>query len=257
MTTHIPPPSTTGDSGRASGALPFRHTARGRRGNPQAWMVTFTDLVALMLTFFVMLYAMSTVEQQRWQSLVNSLADQLNAVGQQPLAVPEVHRDMPAETPTPGTDLDYLSGLLRGQLLTVPPLDRAVLRREPDRLLVSLPANLLFPPDGADLDARAAQAVFALGGVLRNLPNRIEVVGHADPRPPGPDFASNWELSLLRARAIGAALVRAGYVGAVVARGYGSGRYGSLPADWAPEKRRALARRVDVVIHESAREALP
>jgi len=40
----------------------------------QAWLVTFTDLVALMLTFFVMLFAMSKVEQRKWQNLTDALA---------------------------------------------------------------------------------------------------------------------------------------------------------------------------------------
>src|SRR3546814_1780661 len=45
---------------------------RGRnQSDAQAWLLTFTDLTALMLTFFVLLFSMSTIEKPNWQSLVN------------------------------------------------------------------------------------------------------------------------------------------------------------------------------------------
>src|SRR3546814_7872199 len=52
---------------------------RGRnQSDAQAWLLTFTDLTALMLTFFVLLFSMSTIEKPNWQSLVNSLAPRLD-----------------------------------------------------------------------------------------------------------------------------------------------------------------------------------
>ncbi len=214
-------------------------------------MITFTDLVALMLTFFVMLFAMSTLETQKWQSLVDSLAENLSAVGERPVAVPQADFDMPAESPPPGTDLDYVAGLLREQLPAMPSLDAAELLRADDRLLISLPADLLFAPDGVELAGDAAPAQ-ALGAAMRNLPNRIEVAAHGAPGRPD---ASPWELSLLRARAVAAALARAGYDGPVAALGYGEGRSRALPQSWSPQRRRRFARRVDLVIHDTAREA--
>ena len=52
----------------------------GGQRSSQAWLVTFTDLVALMLTFFVMLFAMSKIEHRQWQNLTDALAQDLDAV---------------------------------------------------------------------------------------------------------------------------------------------------------------------------------
>ena len=43
-----------------------------------AWMVTFADLTALMLTFFVLLFSMSKVETSHWEAIVDSLKHELN-----------------------------------------------------------------------------------------------------------------------------------------------------------------------------------
>lgn len=50
-----------------------RHPASDR-----AWIVTFADLAALMLTFFVMMFAMSGVKSDLWRSTVNSLTQALH-----------------------------------------------------------------------------------------------------------------------------------------------------------------------------------
>lgn len=226
-----------------------------RKDDANAWMVTFTDLVALLVTFFVMLFAMSTVKIYDWQALTESLRNQLNTITESEQAAPMLRMDMPSPDRTPGTDLDYLSSLLRAQLANAPVLQGASVRREVDRIFVSLPSSLLF--DGGDytLTEGATQAVFELGGVLRNITNRVEVAGHADPRPPASRYPSNWELSLLRAQSVAAALRQAGYDGSVVARGYGHAQFQALPDTLPIQERQAIGRRVDVVVHSGAREA--
>lgn len=226
-----------------------------RRNDANAWLVTFTDLIALMLTFFVMLYAMSAVNTSQWQNLSDSLRQRLSTVLDKPQASPTFKLDMPSSDRTPGADLDYVTELLRSQLAEHPRLERSIVRREEGRVFVSLPADMLFEPGEFELKQRAEKAVFALGGILRNIENRIEVAGHADPRPPGERYPSNWELSMLRAQSVAAALVEAGYDEAVIARGYGDAQYGDLPESMPKQERQALARRVDVVIGASAQEA--
>lgn len=263
MTEMPPPPPSPKSAGRKDGAqgpnLPgpavFGHR-KGRKDATGAWMVTFTDLVALLLTFFVMIFAMSTVKVADWKSLTESLRRQLSSVVGTEVARPSMRLDVPAPERTLGTDLDYLAELLQGQLAEAPPLDQARIRRDSDRVYVSLPSDLLFGSGAYTLTDAAETAVFEIGGVLRNLSNGVAVVGHADPRKPQARYPSNWELSLLRSRAVAAALRQAGVDGAIRARGYGDARYHELPADLPTEKRQALARRVDIVIHEVVREPI-
>src|SRR3970040_2957633 len=78
----------------------------------RVWLITFTDLVALMLTFFVMLFAMSNVKLTEWRSIINSLSQTLR---------PEVTKTVPAPSSAfnIGTifrkraiDIDYLASVL-------------------------------------------------------------------------------------------------------------------------------------------------
>lgn len=227
--------------------------ARATRPGAGIWLITFTDLAALMLALFVMLFSMSTMDEAKWRRVTAALSpdgDPRSEEGTAP-AVSAARNIAAAET-APGRDLDYLAALLARQMAAEPRLAEAILRRGGDRIVISLPEGLLFAPDSATPHARSDAPLFTLAGLLRNLPNRIEVEGHTDPDPPNAArYASNWDLSLRRALAVRAALERAGYSRPVVARGYGASRFGALSPRLDPRRRYALARRVDIVIHEA------
>ncbi|MDJ0609916.1 MAG: flagellar motor protein MotB [Kiloniellales bacterium] len=231
-------------------------TAPALRPPSQAWLVTFTDLIALMLTFMVLLFAMSKVEQRRWQNLVDALTQNLNAVREMPAAAPTATLDVEDVETLPGFDLDYLSALLSQNLAADPLLSDVLLTRMEGRLVIALPSALLFESGSVQPSARAPEVLNALAGQLRYVGNKIEVAGHADPRPPGGGIPSNWELSLARARNVAFLLNAAGLEGRIVARGYGHSRFDSLSQKLQGARRLVIGRRVEVVIHDY-REALP
>ncbi len=218
------------------------------------WVMTFTDLIALLITFFVMLFAMSQVEQRKWQNLTDSLATDVDAVREIALALPSKELDMETVETLPGRDLDYLATLLRQQMAEDEALTGALIQRLEDRLIISLPGDLLFSPDQPTLVETGDQAVRALGALIRNVTNRIEVTGYADPSPPGAGYASNWELSLDRAMQVADLLGQAGYRGDIVARGFGDSRFAQLSSALRVGQRLALARRVDIVVHDDVGE---
>jgi chemotaxis protein MotB len=229
-------------SGPAAAPLAPEAPARATRRGAGTWLITFTDLAALMLALFVMLFSMSTMDEAKWRRV---------AVGRQAVRGRGARRLGRAQHRR-GRDLDYLAALLARQMAAEPRLAEAILHRGGDRIVISLPEGLLFAPDSATPHARSAAPLFTLAGLLRNLPNRIEVEGHTDPDPPNAArYASNWDLSLRRALAVRAALERAGYSRPVVARGYGASRFEALSPRLDPRRRYALARRVDIVIHEA------
>ena len=124
----------------------------------QAWLVIFTDLMAMMLAFFVLLFSMSQIEQQKWQGLVEALSSDLNALPNVANSKPAVEYQPEQEAVVPGADLDYLTPVIREQIATHPLLARATVHRAAERLGISLPAGLLFgagaPGRGARLGAR-------------------------------------------------------------------------------------------------------
>ena len=220
-------------------------------GDP-VWLITFADLVGLMLAFFVMMFAMSGIDGAKWRGVANALSRSLDPVIAVEDEGPRAERNVEEVAIEPGSDLDYLAALLARELAAEPALAAAVLRPVDDRIVISLPADLLFEPISARLGGQAGPALFALGGLLRNLDNRIEVAGHADRRAiDSPDYPSNWELSLARALAVADALRESGYGRPIVARGYGDSRFDEISPRLAAARREALARRVDIVIREA------
>ena len=254
-----PTPSSTADT--AAGAEPTawiasasEETFSPRIDSSNAWMVTFTDLVALMLAFFVLLYAMSHVREPEWQNLISSLRDDLEAVSLARIFVPKTDRAIKPVNTVPGQSLDYLTFLLTDQMAKHPQLTEATIARQDDRLIISLPSDLLFTPGSASPGVTGQAAIFSLGTLLGRVGNRVEIAGHADPIPPVASYPSNWELSLARAAAVSDILTRSGYAGQIVARGHGDTHYRFISQHLPEADRKALARRVDVIVHKNSAE---
>lgn len=216
------------------------------------WLLTFADLIALLLAFFVLIYATQKVERAPWQALVKSLSQSLNPehllVEPRPSAVSNIRLLARARA----LDLGYLDALLKGVVAQEPSLAGVVVQELNDRLVISLPGELLFSPGDATPIAGADRAVAALATELRNIGNRIDVFGYTDPKPVHDKrFASNWELSLARARAVARMLHAAGYIRRVAAYGLADSRYAELAGIEPVERRNRIARRVDIVVRQA------
>jgi len=218
-----------------------------------AWMVTFTDLVSLMLTFFVLLYSMSSLQIDKWDKMTDNLSQTLNPNKIKTVAAATAEFNIGTIFRRPATNLDYLSSVLSAGVANDPLLSKSRVMLLEDRLVIALPGDLLFPPGKADMPKEARAALFTLGGLLSNVSNQIGVNGHTDPVPPAPGkgFTSNWELSMARASAVANALRRSGYTNDIFAFGYADSRFQQLPKMEA-SARSALGRRVDIIIFSSA-----
>ncbi len=218
------------------------------RGPSKAWMVTFTDLVSLMLTFFVMLFAMSNIKVDKWDSMIDALSQSLNAPGTKAVVVSSAEYNVATIIRKQAINLDYLASVLEKTVTEDEVLAHSRIMRLEDRLVIALPGDLLFTPARADLSEKAREAVFNLGGVLRNIGNQIGINGHTDPvLVTGGAYTSNWELSMARAAAVANALRRSGYAEDIVAYGFADSRFSQLP-DLPTDQRHALGRRVDIVV---------
>jgi len=215
----------------------------------KAWLVTFTDLVSLMLTFFVLLFSMSSVQVDRWEEMIDTLSRTLNPNKEEAVSAPTAQYNISTVFRRRAINLDYLEAVLADKMFADDILQQARLFLGEDRLIISLPGDLFFQPGNAILSEKAKQALFVLGGILRNVNNQVGVNGHTDPKPvSGGKYTSNWELSLGRAIAVANSLKRAGYTDDIIAYGYSDSRYLSLPAGLTEERRDKLARRVDIVV---------
>lgn len=220
-----------------------------------AWLVTFADLIALLLAFFVMMYATQRVEQGNWQAMVESLSRSFNPDSTDVALERSADRNVKSIRNRGGADLGYLESLIVGVRDSQPLLTGMMVRRLQDRLILSLPGELLFPPGRAEPVAGAKRRILLIADMLRNLPNRLQVFGHSDPRAAsGVSFASNWELSLARADTVATMMANAGYDRSIDAFGLAGSRYAEIPGTVSTKRRLALARRVDIVIRNRLAE---
>lgn len=233
------------------------HTESRKPEDSSAWIVTFSDLLALMLTFFVLMFAMSSVKYDAWRALVNALSEQLSA--SQDWRTPWLPNDKAVGRVfvARAVNLDYLNRLLEDKIAQHPVLTLAVVHRLDDRLILSIPAELLFEAGGATLSDSAKAAVRDLSDGFKYVANRIEMIGHTDPAPlkGSGQYASNWELSLARASALARVFVDAGYERPINAYGVADARFYDLDKSLAETVRLRLSRRVDLVVRSGGSEA--
>ena len=114
-----------------------------------AWLVTFADLLALMLTFFVLLFSMSQVRLDAWESLVEAMTDRMSPRDEW-REVRLVRENQVERVDRVGAvELGYLEAVLAERLRADVLLSDAVMQRLDDRLVLSLPGDLMFEPSRA------------------------------------------------------------------------------------------------------------
>lgn len=219
-------------------------------GGKSMWLISFTDVMALMLTFFVLLFAMSNPKEEEWDKFTHNIQENFNRFHGQVLnRGKEDAVNIDKVNFSQALDLNYLKVLMGNLIRDEKSLEGVRLVDAAGRLIISLPHHLLFDSGAANIKEQAHDALFTIGGALRRIKNRIEIVGHADPRPlSGSKFSSNWELSLSRAASVAAGLESFGYESPISIKGQGSGRFDDIPDSFSVAERLDLSRRVDIVI---------
>ncbi|HTH97323.1 MAG TPA: flagellar motor protein MotB [Stellaceae bacterium] len=133
------------DGTPASGGQPGLFGLYGRPVSA-GWMVTFADLLALLVSFFVLLFATTTVDPETWSRVVQSMRPYVGGTVLHPQGRP------PAETaaPSPGRDLNYPEVLLRQLQDTHPGLvNMGIDRREHALVLHDLGNSAAKEPSNA------------------------------------------------------------------------------------------------------------
>lgn len=218
------------------------------------WILSFADLLSLLLCFMVMTFAMSNIARDQRTPVeagaVNSIAKTIDWPGDE---LPSAAARLSADTtmPAPALDLDYVAAVLDTTLQAHRLLRETRVERADDRLVLAMPADLLFATGETKVADEALPPLEALARVLENLSNPVGILGHAG-REPLPDGGepSYWELSLARALAVADTLARSGLKRPIACYGLADSYLDGLPDDSEIEHQ-LIARRVDLVVYAS------
>lgn len=222
----------------------------------QQWMMTFADLLSLVLTFFVLIFSMSTIKMKVWEDVTKSLSQRLDPEREVEFTPPAVELTTPQERIVIAQDLDYLHTILEEQMKTFPHPDMVKMQRLDDRVVISLAGGAAFQKGSINTTRRAEQGLVFLSDILSNIGNRIDVHGNADPEPINTAaYPSNWALSLARAMTVARELQEKGYVYRIRSYGRGASHASTITTRIDDDERFALGRRVDIIIRSGVGEA--
>lgn len=214
----------------------FDETAPAPPSNNYAWIVTFSDLMSLMLAFFVMLFSMSQLQTQAWKSIVGGLSDKLSPGHERSILKTEKEARPFRVLEPKGIDLGYLETVIREKFRNHPVLANANIHGREDRVVIALPVDLLFEPESAEAAKMAPAALETISQTLASIKNRVEIhVYSAEGERPalsGLDgYGSTWELSLSRALTIKKLFIQSGLSLTILPVGHSVTPSSSQPAE--------------------------
>ncbi|MBP1971212.1 chemotaxis protein MotB [Virgibacillus natechei] len=249
-----------------------RNRRRKDRHIDESWLLPYSDLLTLLVALFIVLFAMSDVDAQRYQELAEVFQSEFSSAGtgiveydQVPVEIPvesneedEVEEDESEEEEEIEDQRDTALELLQLQDLQEE-IDHYIeennLAEElgtaltDEGLLISIENEITFESASAVVNREGEEIAHEIADLLHTDPPRqIVISGHADDRPMNnEEFESNWELSVQRA---------VNFMGIILendeldparysAKGYGE-HQPILPN--TSEENRALNRRVEVLV---------
>lgn len=213
-----------------------------------AWLLSMTDMIALMLTFFVLLFSMSSLINDQFLTIrdPSKTDDDLKIAESRQLTFNADKKEIRYVLPT-----KYIFNILEQHIAKSPLLRDVHLGRGDKWLVLSLPNTLLFRPAQDRLFPEAHLVLMELVSSLSSLGNKIVLVGHAGPEQISTvRFPSNWHLTLARATAVRQSLIELGLSGPIDIYSRSFGDFFKISNDFSPPQRRQLGRRVDIVIYE-------
>ena len=238
----------------------------------ERWLVSYADFITLLFAFFVVMYALSTINEGKYKVLSDSIVEAFKNAptsekiiyipSPRPQSAAESGKPIPQIIPMQKPDVspaaeaekkrrrENMKSVATDILKVMEPLVKGgqVKVTESNRgISVEINASLLFDIAKADLNSASISVLTAVAKVLATDTHQIQVEGYTDNLPiKSPVFPSNWELSTARASSVIRLFAENGVGGdRMVAIGYAENR--PVDGNETPEGR-ARNRRVTVMI---------
>lgn len=241
-------------SGKSGGSGDSGHDNTGA----MRWLLTYADLITLLMVFFVVMYAISNVDAAKYKALAHSLGEAFSrfAPAQQSSALSPAVSDAGASSGIlDGQTLEQFASNISEYVQEKGLQSEVRVRLEERGLAISLVGSVMFDLGRAEIRSEGLQIIDKVADYLANTKNYVSVEGSTDDLPVNTYmYPTNWELSVHRAVNVVRYLVekRGLSPARFIASGYGEFRP-LYPND--SEQNRAKNRRVDIVILRPRGEA--
>ena len=191
-----------------------------KKGAP-AYMNTYGDMMTLLLTFFVLLFSMSTIDAEKYQQLVSSMSHASisifdggtsmkvdtnilqNGMSQFPVSENIITIQ---ENAAAAKELDMMAQEIEQYTKEQSIDDKVTVEQQGDHVTIRFGDVSLFDPGKAELKAGSIPTLNTVGNKLKSYLDQgyqMKIMGHTDNRPiKNSQFPSNWELSNARAIAV-------------------------------------------------------
>lgn len=224
-----------------------RKKKKGDDINPNAWLDTYADTITLLLTFFILLYSMSSVDAKKLNELSNALQKSLRG----DVKVEELSDIKEIATNNEKTSEQIQEDLVKkvNETIEANSFTDVIKVRDEDRgVVLQLDETILFDPGKADLMKKSQNVLNMVTKIVKDLPNDVLIEGNTDDIPMfNKEFQSNWELSTARAVSVVKYFVSDKKLDPTRFSVKGYGEYKPLVENNST-KNRTINRRVDILI---------
>jgi chemotaxis protein MotB len=192
-----------------------KNLSAGQEQNPNAWLITFGDLVMLLLTFFVLLLTMSSMDTKK---LRETFSHFMGAPGVLELAgsrqITDLHSFITKYGSADGQlvlDQDLIKRLLTPSYKSDKNTEKKIkdyykkidMTDDNRGIVFSFQEDILFAPGGATLKKEVFPFLDSIAETIESCPNEITIMGHTDNIPIRSRlYGSNWELSIYRGHSV-------------------------------------------------------
>ncbi|HID78473.1 MAG TPA: flagellar motor protein MotB [Planctomycetaceae bacterium] len=178
------------------------------------WVVTFGDMMSLLLTFFVLLFSMSEIKEDQLQALIQSLRKEFGHATATVSLMPG-HMKPITSAPSP---LSSMGRAMRahtmngGAKVPAPVGDFPPVRAARSGNQTAIGGIIFFRPGQSELDPQSRQALENTAAVIRGKPQKVRIRGHTSPRPLDrrSPYMNHWDLAYARCFAVMDKLVELG-----------------------------------------------
>ena len=227
--------------------------------NNERWLITYADLITLLLAFFIMMYVFSKKDAQKYDEVVGHLKTIFTGASStsgQAKVGPPVPFDLPIKIAQGSSE--EVQKKLKNELqsLTSNSASQKNISVFVDErgTVVRILDKAFFDEGKADFKEKAKKALDKIVPVLKSTNNNIRIEGHTDNVPISThEFRSNWELSVRRATEVVRYLIERYDFSPEKISAVGYAEHRPIASNDTAENR-ALNRRIEIIIMKSTKE---